>query len=100
MSVFHVPVDKLVLHSELFEGDVELAGEYVPADQPAHLVVVPVLLGSDGPKENEKQYPDMLMVSNGSLWALEHAKSCKNRGMVPHDCLYCLIAPYLSHIVS
>lgn len=76
MPVFHVPVHKLVLHSGLFEGEVKMgvcpalpvdgvtlilgndvAGGRVWADQRAQPVVVPVPLGSNGPDENEKQFP-------------------------------------------
>lgn len=78
MSIFQVPVHKLVLHSKLFNGEVKMgvrpelpidgitvilgndvAGDRVWADQPARPVVVPVPLGSKGPDENERQFPEV-----------------------------------------
>uniref|UniRef100_A0AAQ4QC33 Gypsy retrotransposon integrase-like protein 1 n=1 Tax=Gasterosteus aculeatus aculeatus TaxID=481459 RepID=A0AAQ4QC33_GASAC len=78
MSIFHVPVHKLVLHSELFEGEVKMgvrpalpidgvtvilgndvAGARVWGSSAVHPVVVPVPLGSNGPDENEKQFPEV-----------------------------------------
>ena len=78
MSIFPVPVHKLRLHCELFDGEVKMgvrpelpvegitvilgndvAGDRVWADQPARPVIVPVPRGSNGPDENEKQFPDV-----------------------------------------
>lgn len=94
MSIFPVPVHKLVLHSELFEGEVKMgvrpalpvegvtvilgndaAGDHVWADQPARPVVVPVLLGSNGPDENEKQSPEVFMACAVTRAMVSHGSS-------------------------
>uniref|UniRef100_A0A3B5QLU2 Gypsy retrotransposon integrase-like protein 1 n=1 Tax=Xiphophorus maculatus TaxID=8083 RepID=A0A3B5QLU2_XIPMA len=78
MSVFCVPVHKLVLHSELFEGEVRMgvrpalpvvgvtvilgnhiAGGKVWPDQPEYPVIVSIPLVSSGPDENEKSHPEV-----------------------------------------
>ncbi|XP_043964972.1 uncharacterized protein LOC122826755 [Gambusia affinis] len=78
MSVFCVPVHKLMLHSELFDGEVmmgvrpalpvvgvtvilgnNIAGGKVWPDQPESPVVVSVPLISSGPDENEKSHPEV-----------------------------------------
>lgn len=78
MSIFLVPVHKLVLFSELFKSEVKIgvrptlpvegimlilgnyvAGDRVWPDPQAQPVVVPVPLGSNGPDENEKQFPEV-----------------------------------------
>lgn len=78
MSIFLVPVHKLVLFLELFEGEVKMgvrptlpvegitlilgnyvAGDRVWPDQQTRPVVVPVPLGRNGPDENEKQFPEV-----------------------------------------
>lgn len=78
MSVFRVPLHKLVLHSDLSSGVVKMgvrpalpvegiqvilgndvAGGRVWPDQPAHPLVVPVLLGTCGPDENETRFPEV-----------------------------------------
>lgn len=72
MSIFPVPVHKIVLFLELFKGEVKMGvhpalpvegitliqgndvvGDHVWPDQQARLVVDPVPLGSNGPDENE-----------------------------------------------
>ncbi|XP_014893175.1 uncharacterized protein LOC106950677 isoform X2 [Poecilia latipinna] len=78
MSVFCVPVHKLMIHSELFEGEVRMgvrpalpvmgvtvilgnniAGGKVWPDQPEAPVGVSVPLISSGPDDNEKSHPDI-----------------------------------------
>ena len=78
MSVFRVPLHKLVLHSDLFSGVVKMgvhpalpvegiqiilgndvAGGRIWPDQPARPLVVLVPLGTCGPDENEKCFPEV-----------------------------------------
>ncbi|XP_054882238.1 uncharacterized protein LOC129356701 [Poeciliopsis prolifica] len=78
MSVFCVPVHKLMLHSKLFEGEVRMgvrpalpvvgvtvilgnhiAGGKVWPDKPESPVIVSVPLVSSGPDENEKSHPEV-----------------------------------------
>ncbi|XP_075934468.1 uncharacterized protein LOC142934010 [Anarhichas minor] len=106
MSVFQVPIHKLVLHSDLFEGEVamgvrpalpidgvmlvlgnDVAGARVWPDDPAQPVLVPVPLGSKGPDENEKQYPDVFqacavtraMTAAGREWEAESELASEQR---------------------
>ena len=91
MSNFFVPVHRLVLHTALFDGEVEMGlrqalpfegiavvlgndvcGDRVFALQSAQPIVVSVPIGSEDPDENERQFPEVF-----TACAVTHAM---NRG--------------------